>query len=99
MQVETVTTIEQKLSELKSQLHEDFNVSNIGYFGSFARNEPSSDSDIDILVEFYKPLGWEFFDLKDFLEAQLGRKVDLVSKSALKRQLREKILKEVKYID
>ena len=52
---------------------------------------------MDILVEFYAPIGWEFIDLKEFLEEILGREVDLVTVGALKPQLRDKILKEVVY--
>jgi len=37
------------------------------------RGEESEKSDVDILVEFYEPIGWEFFDLKEFLEEILGR--------------------------
>ena len=54
-------------------------------------------SDIDILVEFSEPVGWEFIDLKDFLEMILEIKVDLVTKNALKPQIRDRILNEVVY--
>jgi len=37
------------------------------------RGEESEKSDVDILVEFYEPIDWEFFDLKEFLEEILGR--------------------------
>ncbi|OQX53435.1 MAG: hypothetical protein B5M48_03390 [Candidatus Omnitrophica bacterium 4484_213] len=47
------------------------------------------------LVEFYTPIGWEFIDLKEFLEQILGKEVDLVTRRALKSQLKHKILEEV----
>ena len=90
--------IERKLKDLKPMLSNKYNVEKIGYFGSLARNEQNEDSDIDILVSFYKPLGWAFFDLQELLEKELNSKVDLVSIKALKEQLRDIILKEVKYI-
>lgn len=90
--------IEKKLKAIKPTLSTRFFVDKIGYFGSYARNEQTSDSDIDILVSFGKPLGWAFFDLQEFLEKELEKKVDLVSVKALKEQLREIILNEVKYI-
>jgi hypothetical protein len=90
--------IERKLKNLKPILSNKYYVEKIGYFGSLARNEQSEDSDIDILVSFYKPLGWAFFDLQEFLEKELNSKVDLVSIKALKEQLKDIILKEVKYI-
>lgn len=90
--------IENKIKELKPILSQKYFVEKIGYFGSFARNEQRKDSDIDILVSFRKPLGWEFFDLKELLENELNLKVDLVSDKALKEQLREVILDNVKYV-
>ena len=90
--------IEIKLKELKPVLSQKYFVDKIGYFGSFARDEQKEDSDIDILVSFRKPLGWEFFDLQEFLEDELKIKVDLVSEKALKKQLKQIILDNVKYV-
>lgn len=94
----TSLDIENKLRELKPVLLQKFYVDKIGYFGSFLRNEQKKDSDIDILVTFKKPIGWDFFDLQEFLENELKLKVDLVSEKALKKQLKEIILNSVKYI-
>ncbi len=87
-----------KLKSLKPVLSDRFSVKRIGYFGSYSRDEQTEKSDIDILVEFRRPIGWEFFDLQEFLENELKIKVDLVSSLALKEQLREAILKQVKYV-
>lgn len=90
--------IEEILGRLKPFLFNEYSVDKIGYFGSFSRNEQKTDSDIDILVSLGKPLGWEFFDLRDLLERELELKVDLVSEKALKSQLRQIILSSVKYV-
>lgn len=90
--------IEEKLKELKPVLFHKFYVDKVGYFGSYSRNEQNEDSDIDILVSLRKPLGWEFFDLQEFLENNLNLKVDLVSEKALKAQLKQIILNSVKYV-
>jgi hypothetical protein len=90
--------IENKLKELKPVLHRKYFVDKIGYFGSYSRNEQNENSDIDILVSFKKPLGWEFFELQELLENELKIKVDLVSEKALKKQLRKVILKNVRYV-
>ena len=89
--------IEEKINYSHSVLVNRFKVKEMGIFGSFIRDQQSEESDIDILVEFYEPVGWEFIDLKDYLEELLGRKVDLVTKNALKPRIRDKILKEVIY--
>jgi predicted nucleotidyltransferase len=96
--MKTNTAIENKLKELKPVLYQKYFVEKIGYFGSYARSEQNQNSDIDILVSLKKPLGWEFFDLQEFLEKELKIKVDLVSEKALKEQLRQIILNSVKYI-
>ncbi len=90
--------IKNKLKNLLPVLSDRFSVEKFGYFGSYSRGEQTEESDIDILVEFRKPVGWEFFDLKEFLENELKIKVDLVSSRALKEQLRESILKQVQYV-
>lgn len=72
-----------------------YSVSRLSLFGSVARDEAGPESDVDLLVEFDKPMGlFGFVDLKNYLESILGHRVDLVSKNALKRQLRDDILKE-----
>jgi hypothetical protein len=87
-----------KLKELKPSLYKDFAVKEIGLFGSFSDNTYNEDSDIDILVELEKPIGWKFFSLELFLEKTFNRKIDLVTKNALKDQIKVSILKEVNYV-
>jgi len=89
--------IEKILGNHKSFLRKKFKIKEIGIFGSYARGEESKKSDVDILVEFSEPIGWEFFDLKEFLETVLNKKVDLVTVNAIKPQLKEKILNEIIY--
>jgi len=70
-------------------------VSSLAVFGSVARGEEIAGSDIDILVEFETPVSiFKFLDLKECLEGILGQTVDLVTRDALKPQLRDRILAE-----
>ncbi|MCK4699670.1 MAG: nucleotidyltransferase family protein, partial [Bacteroidales bacterium] len=73
-------------------------VKRIAIFGSVVRGEDRPESDIDILVELEKPIGWKFFSLEIYLEKIFGRKIDLVTKNALKEQIKESILNQVKYV-
>ena len=50
-----------KLKELKPDLYKDYSVKEIGLFGSFSDDSFTDASDIDILVELEKPIGWKFF--------------------------------------
>jgi uncharacterized protein len=87
-----------KLRELKAVLQSDYFVRKIGLFGSFSDGSYTDKSDIDILIEFEKPIGWRFFTLEIFLEKTFGCKIDLVTMDALKEQMKDQILKQVKYV-
>jgi hypothetical protein len=96
--METPEEIEEKIRAVKPYLKDEFGVDQIGYFGSFAKGDYREDSDLDVLVAFSKRIGWKFFDLKDYLESILGRKVDLVTERSLKKQWKKAILQQVRYI-
>lgn len=84
----------------KSQpiLRSKYAVKTIGIFGSFARGDDTAKSDIDILVEFNKPVGFfGFLELEHFLQKQLKRKVDLTTKKALKPLIKKGVLKDTVY--
>jgi uncharacterized protein len=87
-----------KLSDLKPILRKDYSVKEIGLFGSFSDDSYTEDSDIDLLVEFERPIGWKYFSLEIYLENIFGRKIDLVTKNALKEQIKERILNQVKFV-
>ena len=94
--ITTKEEILQTLKVLKPELQTRYKVQEIGLFGSFIRGEQSQNSDIDILVESEVPIGlFKFLELEEYLEARLGRKVDLVSKKALKPRIGRYILEEV----
>lgn len=93
-----IVDIEAKLQELKPVLLNKFHVSKIGYFGSFATGTQTVTSDLDLLVEFSQPIGWEFFTLEKFLEKEFGLSIDLVTKDALKERTKAPILNQVRYV-
>lgn len=76
-------------------LLDSFGVAHVSLFGSFARDEAREDSDVDLFVEFNRPIGmFEFVRLQRELSERIGRKVELVTRAALKPQLRDRILAE-----
>lgn len=89
--------IEKILKDQKDFLFREYFVGKIGLFGSYARKEQTEASDIDILVEFTRPVGFEFIELKDYLEALFNKSVDLVTANALKPRMKQEILNEVQY--
>ncbi|MDR1170377.1 MAG: nucleotidyltransferase family protein [Prevotellaceae bacterium] len=87
-----------KLQAIKPYLQKEYAVKNLGLFGSFADGTYTDNSDIDIIVEFERPVGWKFFSLETYLEKTLGRRIDLVTRDALKEQIKPYILSQVQYI-
>ena len=67
-------------------------------FGSFARGEATEDSDIDLLVRFSKPKGFDWLDAAFEIEDTLGRKVDLVTEKGLSPYIREYVLKDLQVL-
>jgi predicted nucleotidyltransferase len=87
------------LKNLKPELSTKFHVSTIGLFGSIVRGDFSpSTSDIDIIVDFSRPIGIEFIDLANYLENTFHRKVDLVSRSGIKPRYYSEIEKDIVYV-
>lgn len=89
----------QKIRDNEDTLKKKFKVKSIGIFGSLAREEEVVH-DVDIIVEFSEPVGWEIVDLKEFLEELLGVKVDILTKKAVmsKPRLWNSIKKEIVYV-
>ena len=67
-QLATITNI---LQQLKPELIAKYHISSIGLFGSVVRDDFSSSSDVDIIVDFNHPIGIEFIELADFIEKNL----------------------------
>jgi uncharacterized protein len=87
------------LAKNKEQLRSEFGVIGIGIFGSVVRGNQGSGSDIDILVEFERPVGFvQFMRLEKRLADLVGMPVDLVTKNALKPHIGKRILQEVRYV-
>jgi len=85
------TVLQSQAEEIRTRFH----VRSLSVFGSAVKGLAATESDIDILVQFSKTPGmFDFLRLKQYLEDLLGKPVDLVTEGALKKQLREEILRE-----
>lgn len=91
----------QKLRAYFPEIKEQYQIKEMGIFGSYVRGENYKNSDIDILIEFSPDIEFgllTFCQLENKLSEKLGKKVDLVTKDGLKPRLGEDILKEVVYL-
>ena len=85
------------LKQNKRTIQDKYQVDKIALFGSFARDEATKDSDIDILVDMKSSFD-NFFDLKYFLEKNLKTKVDLGKEKNLRLLIKEQIKDELIYV-
>jgi len=91
--------IRKRIAKKRRFLIERYKVKRIGVFGSCARGQSRKHSDVDIVVEFKTtPDIFEFLNLEQNLGIMLGKKVDLVTKKALKSLIKKRILKETVYL-
>jgi predicted nucleotidyltransferase len=96
--MEQLSEIKQVLTQLKPELSRLFHVNSLGLFGSVVRDDFSPTSDIDIIVDFDRPIGIEFIDLASYIEQHLRKKVDLVSRRGVKDKYFKAIEQEIVYV-
>jgi len=94
----TLTDIKETLKINKDRLASKYGLSIIAIFGSYGRGQQTAESDVDILVDFKRPIGVEFIDLADELEGLLKIKVDLVSKNGVRPVYFKQIERELNYV-
>jgi predicted nucleotidyltransferase len=89
---EVLTALREALPDLRRR----WPIRSLGIFGSIARGDADAESDVDVLVEFERPIGLSaFIALEDALRATVGRPVDLVSRAALKPHIGRHALRDL----
>lgn len=87
------------LKDNKTALAERYGIASLFLFGSTARDEAGTASDVDLLVEFSRPIGlFEFVALRQQLESLLGCPVDLGTRRSLKPHLSEEVMREIIHV-
>ncbi|MEN9520604.1 MAG: hypothetical protein RLZZ381_3192 [Cyanobacteriota bacterium] len=94
--MKTLDDFKQILSQKKRLLREQYRVTRLGIFGSYARGEQTPESDLDILIDYEQaPTLFQLVELQDYLGKQVGLKVDLVTKNGMKPRIQARVLSEV----
>ncbi len=97
--MKTLSDIEQILRQSKPLLRENYQITQLGIFGSYVRGEQTEDSDVDVLIDYeHAPTLFKLVEIHDYLSNIVGMKVDLVTKNGLKPRIRERVLSEVVYV-
>jgi len=95
----TIEIILTTIKSLKDQIEQNYKAEIKGIFGSYVRGEQTSQSDIDVLVEFHNGADlFDFVGLSQFLEERLNCKVDVVPLSSLREEIKPYILREAVYL-
>jgi len=91
----TLNEIKEKIDSKREHLIIDYNVNNISVFDSYAKNNQTDESDLDLLVEFTKPISLlNLIALENYLSDLLELKVDLLPKDNIRKELEETIINE-----
>ncbi len=93
-----MSSTEEILAALRDQhrlLRQSYPIRRMALFGSWARGDAREDSDVDVMVDVDPSIGLAFVELGDKLERALGRRVDLVSRRAIKPSLWDRIEREL----
>ena len=94
----TLADILSVLRRERARLFAKYGLKSMAVFGSATRDDFRPESDVDIMVEFERPIGIEFIDLADELESIVHRKVDLVTRGSIKERYMPYILPDLKYV-
>jgi len=89
---EMLTLLKNNLPEL----HREFGVKTLGFFGSFAQNNANEHSDLDVLVEFEHPIGLRFVEFTERLEKIVSRSVDVLTPAGIDSIRQPEIAKTIK---
>jgi uncharacterized protein len=97
--MKTFDEIKELIGQSREDLRLQYGVKEIGIFGSFVKGTQKVGSDLDILIEFEKPIGFvRFMRLESRLSELFEVRVELVTKNALKPHIGRRILQEVIYV-
>jgi predicted nucleotidyltransferase len=91
-QNEIIEKIKNKYPYLSSQ----FGIRKIGLFGSIAEGTQKEDSDIDLIVDFKRPIGLKFITLVEYLEKILGKRVDIITTGGLENIRLPRVSEDIK---
>lgn len=97
--MKTIEEIKEIIEQNREDLRVQYGVKQLGIFGSYVKGKQRPDSDLDMLIEFERPIGFvRFMRLEKILSELSGIRVELVTKNALKPHIGQRILQEVIYV-
>lgn len=90
--------IGKELRKILPEIESRYGVNRIGYFCEFLDRHGNKTTEVNVIVELQKPMGWKFFELREFIESRLRRRIDIVTPRGLKAMFRADIEKCITYL-
>ena len=88
----------EQLRGMRHELEDQYHIKRIGIFGLVRKKAQTDESDLDLVVEFSRPIGMmAFVHLKDLLSRRLNLRIDLVTPDGLHPLIRDQVMHEVVY--
>jgi hypothetical protein len=86
------------LARLKPELRSRWGVKRIGCFDVYLDKHRSFDCELNILVELERPLGWEFFAMKEWVQLKLRMPIDICTEKSIKPDLKKKVFANIQFV-
>jgi predicted nucleotidyltransferase len=86
------------IETLKPELTKRYHVNRIGLFGPIVKEELEYDQEVDIIVDFKKPIGERIMDLTQMLETKLKHPVSIITKGSIDKAYLKEIKSEIVYV-
>ena len=93
------TTLNASIETIRNSyqyLSNEYGVKRVGIFGSIAKGSDRTDSDLDLVIEFSKPIGLKFIDLTEYLETLFNRRVDILTADGIENIRNTKVADDIK---
>jgi predicted nucleotidyltransferase len=90
--------IPKQLTRMRFDLERRYGVTRLGCFDCFIDHRHNRLCDINVYVELQKPLGWKFFELKEYLEQKLEVHIDILTPRAIKPALKDEIMAAIEFV-
>ena len=90
--------IPKQLTRMRSDLERRYGVTRLGCFDCYIDHHHNRLCDINVYVELDKPLGWKFFELKEYLEQKLEVHIDILTPRGIKPALKDEIMAAIQFV-
>lgn len=90
--------LEHDLRRITPELEMRYGVRRMGYFFDFCDKNAVTPAEVNIIVELRKPMGWKFFEMKEYIERKLYRRIDVVTPNGIKVLFKPDVMRCIQWL-